>query len=207
MKHTRFTSGVLTALLLASMLTSCGGTSEETETTAAAVETSPVETETEPRFIPDDLPTLDFGGAATTILVGDYANAYWGDFYAEEVNGNRINDTLFDMKNSMNERLNIDLGFVQKTFNYDGRIAYMNEVIQVILAGADDYDIQVCYNFIAQQAEGKYFLNLNESQYIDFDKPWWNSTVIDVMPSENIHFATGDGTLAAIKHTFAVFVN
>lgn len=199
-------SGFITLALLIAMLASCGGSPADAETTVSDT-TAGEAAETTSRFASDDLPELDFNGAEVNFLIGNYNNAYWGDYFAEETNGNRLNDTLYKMRNDVNERLNVNINFINYEYTWGERTEYFSAVTQTILAGSDDYDIQAGANFITEQMEGEYFYNLNDSKYINFDKAYWNTTINDVMPSDKVHFATGDGTLAAIKHTFCVFVN
>ena len=56
---------LLTLLLLAPTIASCGDTAEETTQETAPAETAPVETETE---LTDDLPSMDFGGVGFVVL-------------------------------------------------------------------------------------------------------------------------------------------
>ena len=71
----RIFSLILAALLLVGTITGCGDTAEET--TAAAVETQPVETESETLFMEDNLPEdLDFGGTAVNTF-GCRWNIHW----------------------------------------------------------------------------------------------------------------------------------
>ncbi len=194
-------------MLTTALLSSCGDNAQSSEDTSTSSETTAQSPATD-RFVSDELPELNYGGKKVTILVGDYNNAYWNDFYAEESNGNRINDTLYSMKQSLNERLGIDLSFYQYTHTWSEIPQFTGDVTKLIMSDSDDYDVIVSgLNFIAQQMEGEYFTDLSENKYIDFDKPWWNSTILESMPSDSVFFATGDGTLAAIKHTLCIFFN
>ena len=75
-------SVILAALLLAGTMTGCGNTAEET--TAAAVETQPVETESETLFMEDNLPEdLDFGGTAVNTFGWEEVAVI--EFFAEEM--------------------------------------------------------------------------------------------------------------------------
>ncbi|MCI8388355.1 MAG: hypothetical protein HFE63_07830 [Clostridiales bacterium] len=198
---------LLLALLIAvQTLSACASETPTNDDTSAPDSTFDVQNDDD-GFVKDDLPQLDFDGETVNVLVGDYSNAYWNDFYAEDETGNRINDVLYSMRLSINERLNIDLQFHQYTYAWAQTSEYANYVIQMIMSGSDDYDISVGKNFVEQQAESEYFYSLSDNKYIDLDKPWWNSTILDAMPSDSVHFATGDGTLAAIKHTLCMFFN
>lgn len=202
----KFTSIMLLVAMLAS-LTACGKTTETKEADPQAIDTSPAAEETS-SFVNDDLPdTLDFSGETVDFQIGDYLNAFWNDFYAEAITGERINDTIFSMIDATNQRLNISLNLVQTPVTVD-HAAFGKQVTSAIMAGDDSYDVVGhVYPLIAEQMTNPYFVDLSKVNYIDFSKPWWNSTAIQSMPTDSIHFATGDGTLAAIKHTMCVFFN
>jgi len=93
------TIAILTAMLAS--LAACGGESAGSagdDTTAAATDAP----ETTSRFVADDLPDdLDFGGETVTWYVGDYMSAYYDDFYAEEENGSRVNDAVYNSGNEL----------------------------------------------------------------------------------------------------------
>lgn len=206
----RTTAVIIAALMLLSSLAACSGTSggAENSTAAAVSETTTAEETTESQFVSDELPELDYNGATVNWIVGDYMYAFWGDFYAESETGNRINDTLYSMKNSVDERVGIDINFIQYVHDWSNMNDFIKQITSTVLAGSNDYDVvSSVMNFISQQLEASYFCNLADNAYMDFDKPWWNSTIAEAMPTDAVYFAAGDGALAAVKHTFCVFFN
>ena len=99
----------LALLLLISIMISAvscaGGQTEETADTAdtaAAVET---ETETEnPRNVQDEVPELDFGGAAFRSIVQE-STIY--DIYMEEETGDGLKDSVFYRNLAIEDRFNV----------------------------------------------------------------------------------------------------
>ena len=103
-----------TALLLAALLvvcTACGETATGVDTTAPALEsTEPSET----TIAPDDplLPHKTFGGQTINFLVIDQshnANNYSQEIYAEEENGDALNDAVYRRNELLKEKYNIKI--------------------------------------------------------------------------------------------------
>ncbi|MBQ2708642.1 MAG: hypothetical protein IJF67_10280 [Clostridia bacterium] len=199
------TIAILTAMLAS--LAACGGESAGSaggDTTAAATDAP----ETTSRFVADDLPDdLDFGGETVTWYVGDYNNAYWDDMYAETENGSRVNDAVFHTRQAVEERLNVKLDFYRKQVGWNDRLDINKDITASVMAGDGAYDLYIGMNLLSMMLEDEYFLNLTESKYINFEKPWWNQSQFEMLPGNKVYVAVGDGTLSLIKHTFCIFFN
>ena len=96
----RFTTIAILTAMLAS-LAACGEAAGSTadDTTGTDTTSAP---ETTSQFVEDDLPDdLDFGGKTVTWFVGDYNSAYWDDVYADEENGSRVNDAVYNARRAV----------------------------------------------------------------------------------------------------------
>ncbi|MBO5218257.1 MAG: hypothetical protein J6C52_02425, partial [Clostridia bacterium] len=111
----------ISVLLLIAMfagMTACGesGGNEVTDTTAGDTTTAePVET-----GIPEpELPALDYGGATFTFLIrGRKATSYYERYvYTDEMNGEIVNDAVFDRNRAVEEKFNLKIAVVE---NNDG---------------------------------------------------------------------------------------
>ena len=204
----RTTSILILMALLAALAASCGGEATSTDATAApAVETT-AEDPTAVKFVPDDLPDdLDFGGVETTWLIGDYMDAYWPDYWAEDMNGSVVNDKVYETRKSVEERLNLKINMERLMYAWNDRNIYTTKIQQMVMSGDDTYDIIAGSSAEGLIAEGGYFYDLTENKYLDLDKPWWNQDVQNLMPTDAVYFLTGDGTLSLVKHTICVFFN
>ena len=96
-------------LLLLSSLSSCSykdSTTPDAETSAGTTETAvaePVETE-----IQDDLPEKDFGGQEYRVRSVTYdPSSYTTIFDPAELNGEIVNDALYNRNRSIEERFNL----------------------------------------------------------------------------------------------------
>ena len=104
MKKRRILSALLAAIML-SALTGCGNTAEET-TTAPTDDTAAEVVETEETRLTPDLPEKDFGGHEFAILTKGPNDGHWfsQDAYAEELNGEPINDAVYNRNAAVGPR-------------------------------------------------------------------------------------------------------
>ncbi|MBQ8509656.1 MAG: hypothetical protein IJ493_07090 [Clostridia bacterium] len=198
---------LLTSLLLTT-LASCGGSDTPGgDTTVSDTTTSAPETTSQ--FVTDELPDdLNLGGEQVNILIGDYNSAYFGDMYAEEANGSRLNDAIFNTIRSVEERLNADLVYTSESYTYSGLPAFQGKVQATIMAGDDSIDLLFdATNYTTQMMEGDYFANLADTKYIDIDKPWYNQSIRANIANDYVHFLSGQFAIGNIKNAFGIYFN
>ena len=199
---------ILSALLaLCAILPSCGSETASDETTAPdTTDTTPEETTSQ--FVKDDLPALDFEGETMNVVVGDYNSAYWDDLYVEEATGSRLNDSIYNMRIAVEQRLNVKLNYIREEYNWSGMSDYVAKITSQILAGDDSTDLLFSQNnFAARLSEGKYFADLSNNEYVNLEKPWYNQSVLENMPDGEISFVLGEFSLGNIKNAFVVYFN
>ena len=187
----RIFSMILAALLLAGTITGCGDTAEET--TAAAVETQPVETESETLFMEDNLPEdLDFGGTAVNTFGWEEVAII--EFFAEEMNGDVVNDAVFQRNQVVEERLNVSLGYTLAPGNNANHQAWAGTVMSSTMAGDGANDIIAGYSMAPTiLAYNRVLIDLLTLDYIDFAMPWWPSSLIDeAVCGGKLYFCSGD---------------
>ena len=130
---------LLSLLMLAPTLASCGGTETETTTdTSTSGETAvETETETEDPWL-DDLPEdMDLGGRTINILSrveGEEMN----EFVVEEMTGDVINDAIFTRNLNLEARLNVK---IENTPIWGDDASGTTELENVVVSGSTDYDI------------------------------------------------------------------
>lgn len=204
----------VSVFLLASMLlaltVSCGSENDAGSGTTQASDrtdtTAPIE---ESPFVADDLPSdLDLGGAEVKIMIGDYNNAYIDDMYSEEETGNRLGDAVYKTIHNVQDRLNVSLVYNWQTYTWAELSGFQSKITSGIMAGDNEFDILFdVMNYSAQMQEGEYFVNLADVKYIDLDKPWYNQTVRENMPTDYIYFLSGQFSLANVKNVYAIYYN
>ncbi|MBQ3178873.1 MAG: hypothetical protein IJB52_13720 [Clostridia bacterium] len=203
----------MTLLLAAAMLTgmtSCGGTAAETDAetadTAAAENTETAEETVDPAEA-DELPTdVTYDGYTFTVLSHDHPDTAiaWkvADIYTEELNGERINDAVFERNLAMTDRFGVKIA--QNLQEKPSTIAD-----QLISAGDDAFDLlqtntQDQCSFVVKG----YLMDMAQMDYINFDKAWWDSTAIDgITIGDKVYYAIGDSMLNGKKATWVVLFN
>ena len=175
---------LLAALLLTGSFTACG--TAEQETNAAPAETAETETETETSWqeVPDDLPDVTFEGRAYNVLYRD-EDEHLREITAEELTGEIINDAIYNRSAELMERFDITIGLVPAPE------AKLNDSFSnSVKAGNRDFDIAFQHMiYAAQVSAAGVALNWYDIPHLNFDKPWWTSS-IDSLTVNNIMYVT-----------------
>ena len=168
----------LFAMLLASLLltTACAsGETAETEGTpsdTAAVENEPVETE-----IPDDLPETDLEGYNYVMCINGNEERV-AQTFAEELNGEIINDAVYNKLSNVEERFNVEITQSELAVEDDN----VEGIKKSILAGDDAFDLAQGHDIsMAQLSMQNAFYNLYDVPHLNFDKPWWPEATTESM--------------------------
>lgn len=195
---------MLASLMLVSVMVSCG-TSGNVETTTqapsggdpVASDTTTAAPETESPYdvngyLKDDLdPSLNYNGEKFTIL-------YWQDverveFEVEELTGGLIDDALYNRNATVEDRMGIDFEWIGTPGNYNNQAAFVTQVDNDVKSGGD-YDVFAGYSMsaatIALQGLSR---NLMEVENINFDQPWWPSSLTELTTiNDRLYFCSGD---------------
>ena len=125
---------LLLAAMLLPTLTSCGDSGDTAEDTTPA-ETAPAETAketTEEEYrhsISDGIEDEDFGGRDFIVLGSD--EQAFGDFIVvEELNGEVLNDSVYNRNLAIEERFNTKVGYTAPTGGYDQSNAVLKKAVQ-----------------------------------------------------------------------------
>ncbi len=206
MRKTRALCAALACLMLAGSFTACGETNEEpvaTETPTAAVTELASETE-----VTDDLPdTLDYGEDEVVILSTDREGWTSGEIAVERMNGDLVNDTVFERNKYVEERLNIRFNSIRE--NTDDCHVVVNKVSTSVKAGTHEYDLlgTACYSAVNESLNGT-FADLRQTEYIDFEKPYWSQGFNEVVEYKGAQFGvTGALLLSLYRFSFATVFN
>ena len=156
--------------------------------------------------ITHDVPDIDFGGYAFTVLSrAGYDGIYWVsvDMYAESENGEPINDAVFRRNRILEEKFNIQIQEIQREADM------LSFAQRSVMSGDNDFD--VAYPFMqnagAMIQRGQ-LVNLYETAYLSFDKPWWNRVTNNSMTiSGKLYCAVGDIAVITNDSTWAVLFN
>ena len=187
--------------LLATMLLlfSCqaGQNKDEGQNTSANQENSQSpgeEPEGEAQRLYPNLEAKDFGGHEFTFLTRSVENqgADWvewahRDLFAEEVNGDIINDAVFNRNKKIEDKYNV-------TILENAVVDFPGTVRKTVKSGDDLYDV-VCPHLmeVAALAQDGSITDIFQVPFLDFDKPWWNQgTPRDLSIGNRLFVMQGD---------------
>ena len=159
-------------------------------------------------YILDDLgDDLDFGGQRVSVL-------YWEDvenpeFWVEDFNGEPVNDAIHQRNIDVEDRLNIEYNWIPQMGNGNNIANYTNVARAGVMAGSGDYDIFAAYSrSIASCVSSGLTTNLENSEYIDFEKPWWPDSLVEESTiGDHIFFVSGDISTNILFMMYTVFYN
>ncbi|HHX53464.1 MAG TPA: hypothetical protein GX704_01010 [Clostridiales bacterium] len=185
----RILSAKILSVLLVILLVSCGGPSGSPSgaDTAADVTADAVIAETE-TDIYADLPKSDFGGYEFRIL-NNISNFAMTTMFAEELNGEPVNDAIYNRNALVEQDLNINM--VEQMQEWHEVTATMQKLIS---AGDPVYD--AFWNESKFQTpfavEGK-LIPIEQLTNIAIEKPWWYAKANDSLSiGGNKHILIGD---------------
>ncbi len=160
-------------------------------------------------YIKDKLSSdLNFKGTTVRVL-------YWDDvenqeFFAEDENGNIVNDHIFKRNGRVEDRLNVKLEYIGTKGNWGNYQNFVDTVVNSINAGSTDiYDIAASYSLTAGVCAYRGLVkNLNDLPYLDFSAEWWPSTLLDTSTvNGKLYFASGDISTNLLYMMYAVYYN
>ncbi len=170
MKNLRLFAGLCAALTMASVLSACGdtATAPSKDTEAKGQEgTAAIETEEVAKRPPVNLPDgLDFGGATFNSITFDW-QGYRYYFFADEENGDIMNDAIYHRRQAVEDKLNVKLSY--EMLGNDSTEYVPNAVKKTVLGGEDVYQQALfhCIGGIATMASSGYLYNLDDMPYLD----------------------------------------
>ena len=178
MTKKRILSALFAAAIALAVFAACSESAQSSadvtapQTPSAETAETAEETAESGGYISDDIPDTDFGGDTLKILATSWyeSGSYVG---ASELDGEVINDALYNQRMSIQERFNVNISLTQEG-NIDEVCA---NVHRMALAGDNSYDI--AYNHDLRTVTGAMrgdFLDIRSIDTIDFSKPWFHGT-------------------------------
>ena len=188
-------------MLLAPVLSACGGASGTT-TTPGALDTQP-KTETDPNSV-WDLPVHNLQGHDFLFLVRTTSHKQLDTFEiaAEDVTGDKINDAVFKRNSILQEKYNCTVS-EERTENI------LTTCREALLAG--DYVWDVIYggfHVMRSLSSSNLLVDLAQLDNIQLQKNWWDHNLAEEMTIHgHTFYAAGDGDTLDDRSAVIVFVN
>ena len=163
-------------------------------------------------YIPPELPEMDFGGEEIKFLVKQEGGPErWTsiEIFAEEMNGEIINDEIYKRNRRIEEKYNT---FIAQEYMMAGganTFDMFRRINTLVLAADDTYDIVIpTLEDSARIAQEGLYLDLNALPYVDLSKPWWNQKILETTVQNNkAFFATGNISILSMQATYITLFN
>lgn len=204
MKFKRILCALLASLMLAGVLASCATGKEddveESKETAAATE--------EDTAIRDNLPgNLNYGGDTVTIISRDMEGWTRGEVSVDGLNGDPVNDAVFERNKAVESRLNIKINSILDKDAGSGVVP--DKVATAVKAGTNEYDMMAgaSYTVFPHTLNGT-FANLSDLEFLELDQPWWTQGYNEAIAYDDMQFsATGSILLSIYRFAFVTVFN
>ena len=185
-------------------LASCGSDNTDNAETSSETSSDSVSEETTSDRS-DSLPSdLDFGGETVSILWWEENNEF-----SEELNGEIVNDALYERDLNVESRLNVTLNNIPMSYTWDTRDIYIGTIRNSVMAGDNTYDIvSGQYYTMPSLIPDGILTDLAKLPYLDFTQPWWvNGLVEETSIDGKLFLATGEISINSIKELSCIFAN
>ena len=156
--------------------------------------------------ITDNLPEISFNGADFNILMRE---EYEREFSAEYETGDVVNDAVYKRNGIVEERFGVNINPIALTGNFSQRQVFIDALRNSVLAADGAYDMVAgAANYLMALTGDGLFLNLRNSEYINFEQPWWSSDFAENMAINDVLYtATGDIAFNTLEEMILMFFN
>ncbi len=207
---------LLTAILTSGAMVSCSESKTNTDAETTPTASTPSSTDEiaaediaeETAEILPDIPELDFGGEDFTFLTSgpnDDNGSDWitYDVYAEEMNGEIINDAVFERNTYLTDTYNFHF-IEEKTTS-----TVHDTLKKDVKAGGGAYDAGFTgiQRTLSLAADG-FTHRMSDVPYIDLTKPWWDQRAThDLAVLGDVYLGTGDISVIDNDATWILMFN
>ena len=141
---------------------------------------------------------------------------FWSDvemteFEVEEATGHNVDDQVYWRNTDTEARLGIKFKWIGTPGNNNNRNSYADFLGASLEAGDRSYDIMSSYSRTTGICAAKgYLADLAaiDDSYIDLEKPWWPSSLIDTVTiGDSMFFVSGDISTNTLHFMYGVFCN
>ncbi|MCQ2429107.1 MAG: hypothetical protein MJ192_02135 [Clostridia bacterium] len=202
MEIKRILCGLLAGLMLLTCI-GCGNGEDVTdETQPDAAKTEEIETE-----LKDNVPELNYNDDEVTILSRYREGWTSGEIAVEGLNKDPVNDAVYERNKTVEDRLGLKI--ISQEEHNDDQALVITMIKNDVSSGAGEYDLlaAACYVTLNESLNGT-FADLRQTEYVDFDKPWWSQGFNSAVEYKGAQFAvTGAAVLSMYRFAFATLFN
>ena len=195
---------LLCITLLALSVVSCG----KDENSDISGENQNAETFAETQSYDPELPEgINFGGYTFVIAINS-GNIDRNFIDRETLNGVRLNDTIYERNSYIEEKYNCKIDGL--TLAGSDNWTQTGTMDALIMAGDISVDITlpILVQGVAMYLDQDNLVDLKLSEYLNFDKPWWDTNCIDqIYNFGKIYLAGGDFNMTNYERAWGLFFN
>ena len=207
----RIASFLLAALMVCSTFVACTNDDKPATTTDGNVVTTATPTTTQPAEDTPDLPDpseLDIAGEFNILVSG---NMSVNDFESEDDEGTTVEIAIFRRNAMINEKYGVEIvnEDVTKFGSAGGSGTGFTKIYTDYMAGESNYDAAMVGTYdVATLAYSGYIHDLNDMEYLDLSKSYWDQKANkDLAINGKMFYTTGDISIVDNKFTHAILFN
>lgn len=204
MKQRIISAILLAAMMIAGLISCAEAADEKTQEAADVSAANEEETEAETEITPDIPSDLKFDGASFVFGTVENPNAR-NSLIMEEITGEVLNDAQYQVIENTSDALDVAISQNVMTKSYPAAAA----LIPFITAGDDEIQVAnvFCVDATTLMSKG-YIQDYDRIDYIDLEKPWWDSKVNDSLVFAGMRYAAiGDLSISTHDLTYALVFN
>ncbi len=218
---TKILAVLLCALMLLGALAACGkaddpaadsGSGNQGETPNSP-DVSDSVSDTEKRddngYIMDDLPELTYNNADFRVLTWQNMKSWeWCTELTKD--SGTVDRALYNRIQTLQERFGVKFVINAETPGAWDDMEKFNTVVRTtVQVGTQEFDLIGSYTHCAGTlALENSFVDLYQTDYVNFDKPWWPASIVETASiGDKVYFATGDITPTLIRNVHCMYVN
>lgn len=206
-KAKRITAILLAVLMCCASMLSCAQTQNETGDITAPVSDESITAEAEEageesKYVDDDLGNIKFDGMTYTVLFRD-EDEHKREITADEMTGDVINDALFNRTQSLEERFSMKLGL------YPEKEGNLNQTFtKTVNAGDHAFNVAFQHMILTSGlAAAGVTMNWYDIPHLNFEKPWWTSSVNELTVNGIMFVTASDYCLNTFEMAWCLIFN
>ena len=189
-------------------LAACGSGADETQTTDQVTTSGETTTVADDGYESDDLPSdLKFGGETINILYRGREDVANYDLLGQENSGDIVFDAVYERNKRVEERLDVKFEYTAGPEGWSDANKFFTTTL---MSGAEGVDlIWTSGNTLVANGHNASFRDLSDSEYLNFEKPWWNYPAMKEMSldGKTISFLYGNLMLIGLRQTGLMYFN
>lgn len=202
--HRNILCHTLIFTLLTGILTACGNAANTDITQTESVAAEPIETtDGVINWESSGLERVDYGGIDFTIFANkDSYDNTWHKLDVAELNGDSLNDAIFNRNRKIEELYNINISVIESS-------TFANDAKNSIAAGDNAYSLFFAQltQLVPLSQEGM-LTNFYDVNNLSLDNEWWDQNLIEGLTyRDSLYVLNGDVSPSADTRIFVILFN